>query len=59
MGNFGPNSPFGHTLLEVYEPEGAVVRKIFTERAAGTTIREICRQLNADGRTRTNFTVKT
>jgi site-specific DNA recombinase len=35
--------------LEIYEPEAAVVRRIFTERAAGTTIREICRQLNADG----------
>jgi site-specific DNA recombinase len=34
--------------LEVYEPEAAVVRRIFTDRAAGITIREICRRLNAD-----------
>ncbi|HZE14818.1 MAG TPA: recombinase family protein, partial [Mycobacterium sp.] len=34
---------------EVYEPEAAVVRRIFTDRAAGTTVREICRRLNADG----------
>jgi DNA invertase Pin-like site-specific DNA recombinase len=39
----------GPAHLEVYEPEASVVRRIFTERAAGTTIREICRQLNADG----------
>ncbi|MDF3051649.1 MAG: recombinase, partial [Pseudonocardia sp.] len=39
----------GQAHLEIYEPEAAVVRRIFTERAAGTTIREICRQLNADG----------
>ena len=39
----------GPAHLEIYEPEAAVVRRIFTERAAGTTIREICRQLNADG----------
>ncbi|HYY01770.1 MAG TPA: recombinase family protein, partial [Mycobacterium sp.] len=34
---------------EVYEPEAAAVRRIFADRAAGTTVREICRQLNADG----------
>jgi site-specific DNA recombinase len=34
---------------EIYEPEAAVVRRIFAERAAGTTVREICRRLNADG----------
>jgi site-specific DNA recombinase len=34
---------------EVYEPEDAVVRRIFSDRAAGTTVREICRGLNADG----------
>ena len=33
---------------EVYEPEAAVVRRIFTDRAAGITVREICRRLNAD-----------
>lgn len=38
----------GQAHLEIYEPEAEVVRRIFTERAAGTTIREICRQLNAD-----------
>jgi site-specific DNA recombinase len=39
----------GQAHLEIYEPEGAVVRRIFTDRAAGTTVREICRRLNADG----------
>ena len=34
---------------EIYEPEAAVVRRIFTDRAAGITVREICRRLNADG----------
>ncbi len=34
--------------LEIYEPEAAVVRRIFTDRAAGITVREICRRLNAD-----------
>jgi site-specific DNA recombinase len=43
------NAASGPAHLEIYEPEAAVVRKIFTARAAGTTIREICRQLNADG----------
>ncbi len=38
----------GPAHLQIYEPEAAVVRRIFTERTAGTTIREICRQLNAD-----------
>src|SRR5512144_2893897 len=33
---------------EVYEPEAAVVRRIFADRAAGITVREICRRLNAD-----------
>jgi site-specific DNA recombinase len=33
---------------EAYEPEAAVVRRIFTDRAAGITVREICRRLNAD-----------
>jgi site-specific DNA recombinase len=33
----------GPAHLEVYEPEAAVIRRIFTERATGTTIREICR----------------
>jgi site-specific DNA recombinase len=39
----------GNAHLEIYEPEAAVVRRIFTDRAAGLTIREICRRLNADG----------
>jgi site-specific DNA recombinase len=38
----------GPAHLEIYEPEAAVVRRIFTDRAGGTTIREICRQLNAN-----------
>ena len=39
----------GRAHHEVYEPEAAVVRRIFTDRAAGITVREICRRLNADG----------
>jgi site-specific DNA recombinase len=35
--------------LEIYEPEAAVVRRIFTDRAAGITVRQICRRLNTDG----------
>jgi site-specific DNA recombinase len=38
----------GQARLEVYEPEAAVVRRIFTDRAAGISVREICRRLNAD-----------
>ena len=38
----------GPAHLEIYEPEAAVVRRIFASRAAGTTVREICRMLNAD-----------
>src|SRR3954451_17954522 len=38
----------GRAHHEVYEPEAAVVRRIFTDRAAGVTVREICRRLNAD-----------
>ena len=38
----------GPAHLEIYEPEAVVVRRIFTDRAAGTTVREICRRLNAD-----------
>ena len=44
-----PRSPAtGQAHHEVYEPEAAVVRRIFTDRAAGITVREICRRLNAD-----------
>ena len=43
-----PRGPDGPAHLEIFEPEAAVVRRIFAERAAGTTIRQICRQLNAD-----------
>jgi site-specific DNA recombinase len=43
-----PRGPGGPAHLEIYEPEAAVARRIFAERAAGTTIRQICRQLNAD-----------
>ena len=39
----------GQAHHEVYEPEAAVVRRIFTDRAAGISVREICRRLNADG----------
>jgi site-specific DNA recombinase len=38
----------GAAHLQVYEPEAAIVRRIFTDRAAGITVREICRRLNAD-----------
>jgi site-specific DNA recombinase len=38
----------GQAHHEVYEPEATVVRRIFTDRAAGITVREICRRLNAD-----------
>jgi site-specific DNA recombinase len=45
-----PRSPAtGQAHHEIYEPEAAVVRRIFTDRAAGITVREICRRLNADG----------
>jgi site-specific DNA recombinase len=42
-----PRSPHGPAHLEIFEPEAAVARQIFAARAAGTTIRQICRQLNA------------
>jgi site-specific DNA recombinase len=38
----------GPAHLEIYEPEAAVVRRIFTDRAGGTTVRQICRNLNTD-----------
>ena len=38
----------GQAHHEVYEPEAAVVRRIFTDRAAGITVREIRRRLNVD-----------
>jgi site-specific DNA recombinase len=38
----------GPAHWEIYEPEAVVVRRIFSDRAAGTTVREICRRLNAD-----------
>ena len=45
-----PRSPAtGQAHHELYEPEAAVVRRIFADRAAGITVREICRRLNADG----------
>ena len=43
-----PRGPDGPARLEIYEPEAEVARRIFAARAAGTTIRQICRQLNAD-----------
>src|SRR6185437_8766895 len=39
----------GQAHLEIYEPEAAVARRIFTDRAAGISVREICRRLNTDG----------
>ncbi|MGH7747358.1 MAG: recombinase family protein, partial [Candidatus Dormibacteria bacterium] len=42
-----PRGPGGPAHLEIFEPEAEVVRQIFAARAAGTTIRQICRQLNA------------
>ena len=41
-----PRGPDGPAHLEIFEPEAAAARRIFAERAAGTTIRQICRQLN-------------
>ncbi|MCI0690356.1 MAG: recombinase family protein, partial [Sporichthyaceae bacterium] len=38
----------GPAHLQIYEPEAAVVRRIFTDRVGGLTVREICRRLNAD-----------
>ena len=38
----------GPAHWEIYEPEAQVVRRIFTDRAGGTTVREICRSLNTD-----------
>ena len=43
-----PRGPDGPARLEIFEPEAAVARRIFAARAAGTTIRQICRQLNED-----------
>ncbi len=43
-----PRGPDGPARLEICEPEAAIARRIFAERAAGTTIRQICRQLNAE-----------
>jgi site-specific DNA recombinase len=43
-----PRGPDGPARPEIFEPEAAVARRIFAERAAGTTIRQICRQLNED-----------
>jgi site-specific DNA recombinase len=42
-----PRGPDGPARLEIYEPEAVIARRIFAERASGTTIRQICRQLNA------------
>ena len=38
----------GPAHLQIYEPEAAVVRRIFSDRARGSTIHRICRQLTAD-----------
>jgi site-specific DNA recombinase len=38
----------GPAHLEIYEPEAAIVRRIFTDRAAGTSVRQICCSLYTD-----------
>jgi site-specific DNA recombinase len=38
----------GPAHLEIYEPEAAIVKAIFTERASGVSVRQICRRLNTD-----------
>jgi site-specific DNA recombinase len=38
----------GPAHLEIYEPEAALVRRIFTDRAAGVSVRQICCSLNTD-----------
>jgi hypothetical protein len=43
-----PRGPDRPARLEIFESEAAIVRRIFADRAAWTTIRQICRQLNAD-----------
>jgi site-specific DNA recombinase len=43
-----PRGPDGPAHLEIFEPEAVIARRIFADRGAGTTIRQICRQLNAD-----------
>ena len=42
-------SEAGPARLEVYEPEAVVVRRIFAEYTAGTSIRQITRHLHEDG----------
>jgi site-specific DNA recombinase len=45
-----PRSAAGPARLEVFEPEAAVVRRIFDDYvAAGHSMRQITRRLNADG----------
>ena len=38
-----------HVEREVYEPEAAIVRRIFALAAAGKGLRQICKTLNAEG----------
>jgi site-specific DNA recombinase len=38
----------GPAHLEIYEPEAAVVRRIFSDRAAGSSVRAICGSLNTE-----------
>ena len=47
MDKHGRSRPDG-CLMRVYEPEAAVVRRIFEARDAGLSLTEIARQLNAD-----------
>jgi site-specific DNA recombinase len=42
------SSATGPAHLEIYEPEAVIVRRIFTDRAAGASVRQICCSLNTD-----------
>ena len=44
-----PRGPAGPAHLEVYEPEAAVVRRIFEEYIGGASLRRIVRGLHDDG----------
>ena len=43
-----PRQEAGPAHWEISQPEAAVVQRIFTDRAGGTTVPEICRSLNTD-----------
>ena len=44
-----PRTAAGPAHLEIYQPEAAVVRRIFDEYASGTSMRQIVRHLYQDG----------